>query len=136
MRSGNEIIFFGDRDSVPSNPQCVILYSVVSKEYTILSDDQNYKSIGVTPNGHCVFKCNENSFESSEMEEKEKQKEIGDEYISLDYKHFSIYKYDGKNSHSKKRFPMINKMNRSIHILYNAMCFSLFNRNGMLYHFA
>ena len=131
MSSGNEIIFFGDRCDFSQYPQCVIIYNVISKKYTILSDVQNYKSIDVKPDEHCVIKCDNFSFESSETEEKE----IGDEYISLDKNHFLIHKYDGKNSHSMKKFTVINKMNTDINILQDAMCFSLFNRNGMC-HFA
>ena len=129
MSNGTNIIFFGDRCG--SGSQSVIIYNVISKEYTILSDDQNYKSIDVTPYYHCAFKCTNISFESSVTEEKEKEKEIGDQYISLDRNHFSIYNYDGKNSHSMKKFTTINNMNTDAEILYSAMCFSLFNRNGM-----
>ena len=128
MSSGNEIIFFGDGNS---RSQSLIVYNVISKEYTILSDDQNYKSIDVTPYKHCVFKRNDISFESGGIERKQKEKDMRDKYISLDDKHFSIYKYDGKNSHSMKKFTIINKMNTDIEILSNAMCCSLFNRKGM-----
>ena len=127
MSSGNEIIFFGER--YYGSP-CMIIYNVISKHYTILSDDQDYRLIGL------IFKRNDISGESRMLEEKESGKEIGDEYISLDLVHFSIYKYDGKNSHFMKKFTTINKTNGDI-VLEYAMCSSLLNRNGMyLYHLA
>ena len=128
MSSGNEIVFFGDRRRRSKNQQSMIVYNIkndISQEYTVLSDDQNYKSVGVAPYGYCVFKRNKISSNSCE-----KEKQTGEEYISMDRRHFSIYKNDGKNSHTMKNCTIVNKMND----IFNAMCFSLFNRNDMCFY--
>ena len=135
MSSGNEIVFFGDRDYLSQNVQSVIVYNDMYKIYKVLRDDQNYKSIDVIPRRHCVFKCKNISKNSGAREEKDKEKET-ENYISFDDKHFSIYKYNGKNLHQMKKYRIINKMNKNLGILSKAMCCSLFNRNGMsLCHF-
>ena len=122
MSSKNEIVFFGDRYSGSKNGQSVLLYDDISKQYTVFTDDQNYKSIGVIPNKHSACKF-----------QNEKEKEI-EEYISFDDQHFTIFKYDRRNSHTMQNFGIINKMNKDLKILSYAMCCSLCNRNGMCLH--
>ena len=129
MSSGNEIVFFGNRNTWSQKKQSVIVYNDISKKYTLLRDDQNYKSIGLY--GYSVFKCNNNYNISGNSTEREEKKEFKEEYISFDgCGHFSIYNYNVKSSHEIKNFTTVNKMNNDFGILSHSLCFSLFNRNG------
>lgn len=119
-RNGNEIIFFGDGDAVRNNPS-VIVYDATSDKYTILSDQENYKSIGVKPYLHSVFK---NNIIINEEDE--------EEYISCGEKHLAIYTH-GKNLRSMNKLKVTykNDIDGDVCLPRHAMRVTLMNRDGM-----
>ena len=100
----------------------MIVYNTsdVPNKFTILKENANYKSIGVKPYKHCVFKCNNISANKNEKEE----------YISCDRNHFAIYAH-GKNDPLRR----LKVTNNDVDIIQfgNALCESLMNRNGMCF---
>lgn len=126
--NGNEIILLGDATTWNQgflvwapNRQDVIVYNVMSDEYKILSDDENYKSIDMKPFRHCVFKCNDIQRNKSCHQEG---------YISCDYKHFAIYKHGNNRPHSNSITKITVRNKDNVEIPKQALCASLLNRNG------
>lgn len=108
----------------------------MSDKYTVLSNNENYKSIGVKPNKHCVFRCTFNNNFSANghhkhgKEEKEDEKEKG-EYISCDGEHFALYTHGRNHTPSLTRLKVKHDDNIDIKQFEDAICVSFTNTNGM-----
>ena len=118
----NEILFFGDRSEFAVRSEhgaCILLYNIISDEYISLNDKQNYKSIGVNTNRHCIFKKdNSNNINSSE-------------YISFDANHIALY-----NRQQEKMYKLkLNYINTEEFPISNALCasFCINNNNNCMF---
>ena len=109
-------------NSTNSHRGAIVVYNIISDEYKILSDKQNFESIGVVPEENSVFKNNITTNKNA--------KKFEEEYIVCDYKHFIVYKHS-PNSHSMKRLRMKNRNDIKVMGTWDAMRVSLMHRNGM-----